>query len=258
MSLTMLGGLATAQSAISIVGTQTGDTGVGSNTAGRAPGWTFGGFDPGAGNKLVALVTGEFVGGGSGLATIDITFGGIAMTAANSVVSSVGGQHAFIYYMDSTTAGVQDFNVTLSSAGGLSGGNGMAYSLFSISGASAGGPSSSDTDNGGSTINLDGVAGGIAFISQVTNQSSSATVPPAGFTNTLFDSLSGADDGIGSAQHAHSNQLIAADGVINAVYTGGGTRPAAAGVVFSASVVPEPSVALLGALGAFGLLLRRR
>lgn len=81
---------------------------------------------------------------------------------------------------------------------------------------------------------------------------SSSAVAASPLTGLVF-----ADGGtFGSGNHAAGYQLVGAASTITPTFTTSGARPSTVAAEFTA--VPEPSVALLGALGALALIRRRR
>lgn len=197
-------------------------------------------FDASSASKIVFTVSTEFGFGDDPLSSV--TFDGVAFTLAVNGANSI--QNASIYYLDATTAGGSFGTGDLVVNG--SGDNDYGVSWMFLSGTIDGvGPVNSATSQ---TVSLTTVADGSFVVASHANNGNS------GAAQSPLTALLNAD--VGSAGGGSGYTTVDTAGSGNYSFTGSTSRPVTVAAAFAP--VPEPTAALLGAIGSLLLLRRRR
>lgn len=228
-----LGTASVANAAISLVNS-------GTSTGGSLPLTLLSGYDASTSSKIVVTISGED-GFGDSLPT-GVSFGSDAFTLAITAENSI--QQAWIYYLDASTAGGTFGTEDLVIDG--SGTDDFLASYMFLSGTADGVGATNSASS--QTISLTTTANDSFVVAAHANNGNSAT---AQSPLTVL-----ADGDAGSAGGGSGYATVATAGTGSYSFTGGSSRPVTVAAEFT--VVPEPSAALLGAIGSLLLLRRRR
>ncbi len=208
-------------------------------------------FDASAASKLVVTVSDELGSGDD--AITGITFGGVSLNPIVSATNPGGFQNVYMYYLDASSVsggvfGTGDLVITGPNGSGED--NDFGGSYFFLNGT-ADGFAATAVDDNATSVSLTTTAANSWVIAAYADNSGNATADAP-----MTQVLGGLD--VGSAGGASGYQEIATIGTNNFSFShvGGLSRPVTIAAEFTA--IPEPSTALLGALGGLCLLHRRR
>jgi hypothetical protein len=236
-----LGTVSHSSAAISLLAGGSGSYATGA-TAVANPRTVLTSFNASTASKIVLTLSDED-GSGDTVPT-GFSFGGVAMTLAVSHNNSI--QQTKIYYLDASnplvggTFGTGDLVVN------GTGTNDYGVSWLFLSGTADGvGPTNISTTQ---SVSLTTVVNGSWVIASTANNNASGT-PQSPLTALLNGDVGSAGGGSGYAE-------IATAGAGTYSFTDGTGRPVTVAAAFAP--IPEPSAALLGALGLLALLRRRR
>jgi len=190
------------------------------------------------------------------------TFNGQAMTLARTDVSISGSVNnpTFLYYLlFGNSASATTGNVVFTLSGATSTNNTLIGGAVTLLGAVQGAPEAVSGNNSGATsqgsisTTLTPVTSGAAVIDIVNHSSPNLTLTPGSGQTSFFNSGT-----TGGSSGALGYEILGAGGNETHSWSHGVTNGRWALSSASFAAVPEPATASLGAIGALGLLARRR
>jgi len=195
-------------------------------------------FDANGASKLVVTVSGERGGAGS-YAHAGVTYGDVEMTLILGSATDNTARYISMWYLDNVTV-TGDFVVDFGGNG-----SGVGFGAVALSGTKAGGAADSSFSLGTSTSITTTTASEFLMAAGMAN---GTTAPTA--SSPLTQLFSG---DTGSSSGAAGHRFVTSASTVTPTFTG------ANGVIAASfEAIPEPSAALLGAIGFLVLLRRRR
>ncbi|MCH7228908.1 hypothetical protein [Haloferula sp. A504] len=234
-----LASISVASAAISILGGSGSGT-FDASSGSSLPATMLSSFDASSASKVVVTISGED-GFGDSLPT-GVSFNGDSFTLAVTDTNAI--QQTWIYYLDASDAGGTFGTGNLVIDG--SGSDDFAASWLFLSGTADGVGATNSAQS--QTVSLTTTANDSFVVASHANNGSSGTAQSP--LTVLLDGPAG------SAGGGSGYATIATAGAGTYEFTGGSSRPVTVAAEFT--VIPEPSIALLGGLGVLGLLRRRR
>lgn len=196
-----------------------------------------GNFNANGSSKLVVTLSGERGGTGS-YGHLGLTYGGVAMTQILATATDNAARVISMWYLDNVSV-TGDFVVTFSANG-----SGIGLGAVALDGTANGVGASSFSQTGSSTTISTTAAGDFVMGAGMANGTTVTATSP------LIQLFSG---DTGSSTGASGYRLLSSTASTTTSFSGA-TGVAAA----SFTAIPEPSAALLGAIGSLLLLRRRR
>jgi hypothetical protein len=202
--------------------------------------YTFTNWSLVGGNTIVFYLSGENTLG------VTATYGTEALTIVES--TGAGNDHvATIGYLINPTVSAADLDVTWAA------GTNSEIMITALSLGGVGSVAASNTTNGNLGFNYTTTLDGGFVVGNATNNNFSGPSPTVSSSNLDTDAFNGPISGNSSSIQTYG--VIDTAGTYTDTYSG---SVVSSGVAFEAAIIPEPSSALLGGLGALLLLRRRR
>lgn len=198
-----------------------------------------GDFDASGSDKLVLTYGGENLTSGFD----EVSYGGVALTRI--VFAEPGGQDVSIWYLDNPGSG----NLVVD----LTAGNGIGLSVMALSGTADGFGATAVNGAGSSTSITTTSDGSFVVTAGERNNNTSLVVSAPNFVQVYSGDAGSSSHGSAYLDEIANGGTLNSGTLLNPSFT---SAEGVLAVEFTA--IPEPSVALLGGIGALMLLRRRR